>query len=310
MLNTLNFRHLYYFWVIAREGSIAQASDHLDLAPQTLSGQLASFETALGGALFERAHRRLQLTELGRTVFAHAEEMFSIADQLCQEVQGELTDRPLPLSVGVSASIHKLIAFHLIEPALGLAREVRLSCRTGDTEDLLRDLSRHHLDVLITDRVPSIDVQSPWFLHELGESGIGLFAAPALADRLTPGFPGSLDGQPFLAIHQQAPYWKALTRWFTERGIRPRVRAEVDDSALIKVFGRQGEGVFAAPMLVADEVCRQYEVVCLGTVETVTDRFFAISRSGRPLHAAVAAICHQRLGRPFDASKKTNQTAH
>ncbi|BES73621.1 transcriptional activator NhaR [Marinobacter nanhaiticus D15-8W] len=295
MLDTLNFRHLYYFWVIAHEGSLAQASERLDLAPQTLSGQLASLEQAVGGLLFRRESRRLFLTDLGRTVLGYADEMFSVADELCQVVQSAPEDRPLKLVVGVSASIHKLIAYHLIEPALTLDRDVQLTCRTARIEDLLRDLARQQLDVLLTDRVPLTDAGARWHLHELGQSGISLFAAPALAQRLTPGYPASLNGQPFLANALDAPYLHQLTRWFSEQGVRLKVRAEIDDSALIKVFGRQGQGVFAAPTLIADEVCRQYEVACLGHVEGVTDHLYAITRTRQSTHPAVEAICRQRI---------------
>lgn len=295
MLDTLNFRHLYYFWVIAREGSMARASDRLDLAPQTLSGQLASLEEAVGGLLFRREHRRLVMTDLGQTVYGYANDMFAIADELCQVVRSAPTDRPLHLKVGVSASIHKLIAFHLVEPGLTLGRDVQLTCRTGRVEDLLRELNRQELDVLLTDRVPSSDGESGWHLHELGQSSISLFAAPDLAHRLVGEFPGSLNGQPFLANALDAPYLHQLTRWFSEKGVRVRLKAEIDDSALIKVFGRQGLGVFAAPTAVADEVCRQYNVVCIGAVDDVADRFFAMTRSRRTTHPAVEAICRQSI---------------
>lgn len=297
MLDTLNFRHLYYFWIIAREGSLARASDRLDLAPQTLSGQLASLEDAVGGLLFRREHRRLVMTDLGQTVFGYADDMFAIADELCQVVRSAPADRPLRLTVGVSASIHKLIAFHLMEPALTLHREVQLTCRTGRVEDLLRELNRQDLDVVLTDRVPTSDTESRWHLHELGESSISLFAAPDLANQLIADFPASLNEQPFLTSALDAPYLHQLTRWFSEQGVRVRLKAEIDDSALIKVFGRQGLGVFAAPTVVAEEVCGQYDVICIGAVNEVSDRFFAMTRSRRTTHPAVEAICRQSITR-------------
>jgi LysR family transcriptional activator of nhaA len=214
---------------------------------------------------------------------------------LQQVIRSAPLDRPLRLSVGVSASIHKLIAFHLIEPALQLERDVQLSCRTGRVEDLLRDLNRQQLDVLLTDRVPASGSDRRWHLHELRHSSISLFAAPDLARQLAPGFPASLNGQPFLANALDAPYLHQLTRWFSEQGVRLRLKAEIDDSALIKVFGHQGLGVFAAPTLITEEVCRQYEVVCIGCVEEVTETLFAITRSRRSTHPAVEAICSQSM---------------
>ena len=153
-MDNLNFRHLYYFWVIAREGSIVRAAEHLDLTPQTLSGQLATFESALGGALFRRANRSLQLTDFGRTVLGYADEMFQTAQALSDVISQPPGERPLSLAIGIAASIHKLIAYHLTEPVLTLKREVRLNARTGDPDELLKRLAQRELDLVLTDRQP------------------------------------------------------------------------------------------------------------------------------------------------------------
>ncbi|MBV0932712.1 LysR family transcriptional regulator [Marinobacterium weihaiense] len=295
MLNTLNFRHLYHFWVVAREGSMAKASRILDLAPQTLSSQVATLESEIGGLLFRREGRGLKLTELGQSVQAHADTIFEAAEALQQELQTPADERPLRLSVGISASIHKLIAWRLIEPALQLERRLNLSCETGRTPNLLDDLKRHDLDVVLTDRPPVLQPDSRLHLHDLGSSPMSLFAAPALAQSLRDGFPASLDGQPFLANAVAAPYVSQLMQWFADQGVSVSVRAQVDDSALIKVFGHHGMGVFAAPAVIADEVCRQYQVEMLGRVESVRDTLYAITRGPQPRHAAVQAICQGAL---------------
>ena len=293
-MENLNFRHLFYFWTIAREGSIVRAAELLDLTPQTLSGQLATFESALGGALFRRANRSLQLTDFGRMVLGYADEMFQTAQALSDVLSQPPEERPLSLAIGIAASIHKLIAYHLAEPALRLKREVRLSCRSGDPDELLRRLAQRQLDLVLSDRQPESSEAGRFRTYRLASSSMSLFAAPELAAAIRPRFPASLDGKPFLANSLKAPYVTALMNWFVSQSIRVKVVAEVDDSALIKVFGRQGLGYFAAPSAISDEVCRQYQVEHIARIAEVRDTLYAVTRSGRSHNAAVAELIKER----------------
>ena len=293
-MENLNFRHLFYFWTIAREGSIVRAAELLDLTPQTLSGQLATFESALGGALFRRANRSLQLTDFGRMVLGYADEMFQTAQALSDVLSQPPEERPLSLAIGIAASIHKLIAYHLAEPALRLKREVRLSCRSGDPDELLRRLAQRQLDLVLSDRQPESSEAGRFRTYRLASSSMSLFAAPELAAAIRPRFPASLDGKPFLANSIKAPYVTALMNWFVSQSIRVKVVAEVDDSALIKVFGRQGLGYFAAPSAISDEVCRQYQVEHIARIAEVRDTLYAVTRCGRSHNAAVAELIRER----------------
>lgn len=308
MKDTLNLRHLHYFWVISREGSIARASEVLDLAPQTLSGQLASLEQAVGGRLFRRQGRGLVPTELGQMVAGYAREIFALTDELSELLKREPAARPLALAAGVSASIHKLIAFHLLQPALELDRRVSLDCRTGRTEALLFNLKKQELDVVLTDHIPGVEAHDEFTFHPLGGSTISLFAAPALAERLRPGFPASLHGESLLANSTDSPYFDELMKWMALVGVRMNLVARVDDSALIKVFGRQGLGVFTAPTIIADEVCRQYQVEHIGALEAVTEQLYAVTRSRSISHDGVRAICEGAPGfmAPPDTSEKAS----
>ena len=305
-MDNLNLRHLYYFWVIAREGSIVRAAEHLDLTPQTLSGQLATFETSVGGSLFRRANRSLQLTDFGHTVLGYADEMFQTAQALSDVISQPPENRPLSLSIGIAASIHKLIAYHLTEPVLTLDREVRLRCHTGDPYLLLKRLAQREIDIVLTDRQPASDEAERFRTYRLASSSMSLFAVPELAEGLRSNFPRSLDGQPFLATSLKAPYVTALMNWFASQNIRVKVVAEVDDSALIKVFGRQGLGYFAAPTVIQDEVCRQYQVEHIARISEVRDTLYAVTRSGRSHNAAVAELIKERseLGNKIE---KTDQ---
>lgn len=307
-MNPINFRHLYYFWVIAREGGIQHASEVLDLTPQTLSGQLATLENELGGPLFLRRNRTLKLTDFGNEVYRYADDMFRIAESLTEMVRRPPENRPLSLSVGLSASIHKLIGYHLLEPALALSREVRLHCQTGDTHNLLERLARKELELILTDRQPGPGQAGTFLAHRLASSSISLFASAPLAESLRQGFPASLDGAPFLATSVEAPYFTELMNWFAGNQVRVRVVAEVDDSALIKVFGREGVGYFAAPTAIAEEVCRQYKVETVARIDDVQDVLYAVTRAGRIHHPAVEAIVQPRPDLQ-NGSKKANDNA-
>ncbi|WP_295718863.1 LysR substrate-binding domain-containing protein [uncultured Halovibrio sp.] len=171
---------------------------------------------------------------------------------------------------------------------------ITLRCRTGTPEDLTSALARHELDVVITDRPPAGDEDFRWYLNPLSQSAISLFAEPALAQRLAPGFPDSLDGFPFLASALEAPYYQQLMQWFRDRGIRLNEAAEIDDSALIKVFGRAGLGVFAAPTVIREEVCRQYQVEEIASIEAVRDQIYALYGVEGMRHPGIQAICSGR----------------
>lgn len=297
-MEQLNLRHLYYFWVISREGSIARASEVLELAPQTLSGQLATFEASVGGRLFSRERRQLILTDLGRLVLGYADDIFVLTGELSETLRLTPSDRPLTLRAGISASIHKLIAYHLLQPAMAGERPVQLECQTGRTEDLVLSLKRKELDVILTDYMPKVQDDGNLTVHPLAGSSISLFAAPELAGQLRDNFPESLNDQPLLANAVDAPYFERLMKWFSLNGVRMNLVARIDDSALIKVFGSQGYGVFAAPTAIQEEVCRQYEVERIASIDEVMDELFAITRDRRISHEGVRAICRTQ---PVDA---------
>jgi len=289
-MERLNYHHLLYFWMVAREGTVARAAAKLRLAQPTLSGQIHALEGALNEKLFERAGRGLRLTEMGRMVFRYADEIFALGRELAESVRGQPTGRPLRLTVGVSDGMPKLVAYRLIEPALDLPQPVRLVVHEQSTERLLAALALHELDVVLTDRLapPSVSVQA--FNHLLGACGATLFAAPKLAAKYRRRFPKSLDGAPFLLPGETSTLRRALEQWFERQRIRPRIVGEFDDSTLIKVFGQAGAGVFAAPSIIESSVRKQYGVAVVGHLDKVRERFYAVSAERRLKHPGIIAI--------------------
>jgi LysR family transcriptional activator of nhaA len=289
-MERLNYHHLLYFWMVAREGTVARAAAKLRLAQPTLSGQIRALEGALNEKLFERAGRGLRLTEMGRLVFRYADEIFALGRELAESVRGQPTGRPLRLTLGVADGMPKLVAYRLIEPALSLKQPVRLVVHEQSTERLLAALVLRELDVVLTDRVAQPGVSVRVFNHLLGDCGATLFAAPRLAAKYRRRFPGALDGAPFLLPGATSTLRRGLEQWFEEQRIRPRIIGEFDDSTLIKVFGQAGAGVFAAPSIIESSVRKQYGVAVVGRLDSVRERFYAVSTERRLKHPGIIAI--------------------
>jgi LysR family transcriptional activator of nhaA len=286
----MNYKHLYYFWTVAKAGSIARASEQLHLTPQTISGQLSLFENVLGETLFDRSRRRFALTDAGRTVFGYAEEIFSLGKEMEEVLHHRPGGRPLQFRVGVSDAVPKALAYKLIEPALRATEHSRIVCREGKVAGLMAELAIHQLDIVIADSPmpPRIDVKA--FNHHLGECGLTFFATPALAEQYAGAFPQRLDGAPLLLPGDDVAVRPKLIRWFDQNRIRPRITGEFDDSALMAAFGQAGAGIFSAPNAIAEQIQEQYGVVKIGATDEITEGFYAISVERRLSHPAVIAI--------------------
>jgi LysR family transcriptional activator of nhaA len=289
-MERLNYHHLFYFWMVTREGTMARAAERLLLAPSTLSAQIRALEEALGEKLFEPAGRRLRLTAMGRIVFGYADEIFSLGRELVESVKGRPTGRPLRLVVGVADVVPKRISYHLLRPAIHLPEPVRLVVRGQSTARLVAALAAQELDVVLADRPAPSELRVRAFNHLLGECGVTLLAAPKLAAKCRKGFPRALDGAPFLAPGEASTLRGALEQWFDKQRVHPRVVGEFDDSTLIEVFAQGGGGVFAAPSAIEASIRRQYGVAIVGRLDDVRERFYAISVERRLKHPAIIAI--------------------
>lgn len=289
-MRRLNYHHLLYFWTVAREGSVVRASQRLHLSQPAVSGQLRALERDLGERLFERTGRRLVLTDVGRTVFHYAEEIFTLGRELGETLAGRPSGRPLRLVAGIVDVVPKLVAYRLLEPALGLETPVRIVTREDRADRLLAELARHELDVVISDGPVPSGAAVRAFGHVLGECGVTLAAAPRLATRLARGFPSRLDGAPFLMPAAGSPLRRALEAWFEKRGVSPRIAGEFEDSALAKAFAHAGAGALAIPSAIEKQVARQNGLKVVGRIPEIRERFYALTVQRRLEHPAVLAI--------------------
>lgn len=299
-MNWLNYHHLLYFWMVARQGGLAKAAENLRLSPSTVSTQIGRLEETLGHKLFERQGRKLVLTDAGSVVFRYAEEIFLLGRELIDSLRDQPAKRPLKVHIGIAEVIPKLLAKKFLMPVLKLSDDVQLICHEGRSDRLLAELSIHNLDVVLTDTPVGSSAKVRAYSHLLGESGIMLFAADTLARKYRRNFPASLQNAPFLLPAPGTALRGLLTNWFDAHEIRPRIVGEFEDSALLKVFGQQGLGVFAAPVAIRNEVKKQYRVREIGLLEGQTEQFYAISVEKKLRHPAVVAIAEAAKNRLFE----------
>lgn len=287
----INYNHLYYFWIVAREGSVRRASEELMVSQPTISVQIKELEASTGHRLFERAGRGLRLTDAGRVAFNYANEIFSLGQEMANALEHQPAGRPLKLTVGILDAIPKPVVRQLLTPALDLPQPVRLVCREDKADRLLADLAARRTDVVLSDAPIATAVGVEGFNHLLGETGISFYAAKPLATRLKRGFPKSLSGAPMLLPTDHTQLRRSIDRWLDARRIHPVVAAEFDDSALLFWFGQSGAGVFPAPQFMEKQLRRDLDVREIGRASDVRERYYAISIEAKLQHPAVIAVC-------------------
>ena len=286
----LNYHHLLYFWLAAREGGVGRASDELRLAPSTVSAQIRALEHALDEKLFKRVGRRLELTDMGRTVYRYADEIFGLGREMIDALENRPSRRPLRLVVGIDDVVPKETAYRLIEPALRMEHAVRIVCREGTLDRLAADLAVHEIDVVLSDAAltPSLNVRA--YSHHLGESDITWMSMPRIAAALRRGFPKSLDGVPVLLPTSDTAIRRAIDQWLARLDIHALIVGEFEDYGLLREFAHAGHGLIPVPGLQVDYFTELYGLKPVGIAAGVSVQFYALSIERKIKHPAVAAI--------------------
>jgi LysR family transcriptional activator of nhaA len=286
----LNYQHLLYFWLVAREGGLKPAAARLRLTHSTVSTQVQALQAALGERLFVRQGRRLVLTDTGQMVYRYAEEIFGLGRELMDAVKDRPTGRPIRLQVGVVDVLPKRVVHRLLAPARAVPQGCHLVCREGKGDRLLAELSTHALDLVLADAAPPPGAPVRAFSHLLGECGVTFFATPRLARSVRGSLLTMLAALPVILPTENTSLRRTVEQWLHRHGVRPRLVGEFEDAALLEVFGADGAGAFPAPSLVARDIVRHHRVVALGRTAEVKQRFYALSMARRLEHPAVLAI--------------------
>lgn len=285
----LNYRHLYYFWVVAKEGGMARGAHRLDMAVQTVSAQVRALEQELGHALFKPAGRGMVLTEAGRAAMAHADQIFQLGAQLHDAVRDAATGQGMRLAVGMSDGLPKLVAHQLLQPALQDPR-VRLLCHEDEFERLLADLALHRLDAVLSDRPAPSNPHLRLYSHALGKGSLEWFAPTAIATHHAKDFPRCLGEVPVLLPTSHSAVRIGIDQWFERHGIRPNIVGEFEDSALLAAFGRAGMGAFPASHWSREELLGDARLRLLGESPELVEHFYLISVERRIQHPLVQRL--------------------
>lgn len=287
----MNLKHLRYFWVTARAGSVAAASQQLHLTPQTVSAQIKLLENDLGTALFQPAGRGLELTEAGRVALSYADDIFALGHDMLLSLRAAGTEKPpaAAFRVGISNALPKSLSHRLLLSLRQLTHPVRLICREGSIEGLLGELALHRIEMVLADRPMPPGLAVRGHSRKLGDSAVAFFAAPSLINPQRK-FPECLDGSPLLLPGQNAVVRSEIDRWLGDSRLSPRVVGEFDDSALMKVFAQAGAGFFPASAIISDEICARYGVVEVGRLDSVRETVWLISTERRIQHPEVRAV--------------------
>lgn len=296
----LNYHHLFYFWLTVKTGTVSAAAESLHLARPTVAAQIKDLEKSVGRKLFEKQGRGLVLTEFGTQVHQYAEEIFAIGHELREFIKTGRQGKRTRFVVGLPDVVPKLIAFELLTPALHMQDRPRTICYEGKLPQLLADLALHKLDLVISDSPAPPTAEFKVYSHKLGECGMSMLATPNLVRQFKKGFPHSLNDAPLLMPTDHTAVRRSLDIWMHENDIFPDIVAEFEDSALLKVFGQAGEGLFPIPTAIEALIKKQFGVQLVGRIPEVLDKFYAISAEKRVHHEATLLVVKQARNRLFD----------
>lgn len=288
-----SYRHLYYFWVVAKEGGLTRAAERLDLSVQTVSTQVRELEQALGAALLKPAGRGVALTDAGHAALRTAEQIFQLGEQLPGLVHEAIGTPVVRLAVGISDGLSKLAVQQLLAPLIDTP-QLRLLCHEGEFDELLAELALHKLDVVLADQPAPANPNLRLFSHSLGSSPLAWYASPAWAAAAARNFPASLAEVPLLLPTAHAAVRPRLDDWLARHGLRARIAGEFEDSALLATFGAAGMGVFPAAVVMDAVLTQQYGVARVGDCDGVAEAFFAVGTDKRVAHPLLRRLLPAR----------------
>lgn len=281
-----SYRHLYYFWVVAKEGGITRAAARLGMAVQTVSAQVRELERSLGHTLLKPAGRGLVLTEAGAAAMRQADQIFQLGEQLPDAIKDAVSSPGLRFAVGISDGLPKLVVRRLLQPILK-EPNLRLLCHVDEFEDLLGDLALHRLDAVLADRAAPPNPNVKVYSHPLGSSAIAWYASARLHAAASKAFPKSLERVPVILPTTHVAVRSRIDQWLERLAIKPHVVGEFEDSALLKTFGAGGMGVFPAVEMVHDELLARDKVKRVALCDGVEEHFHLIVAEKKVLHPAI-----------------------
>ena len=295
MSQSFNYRHLFYFWVVAKEGGIARAAERLDMAMQTISAQVRELEKSLGVSLLRTEGRNLVLTDAGVAALHEADHIFALGELLPVRVREAATGQTLRLNLGISDGIAKLAVHRLLTPVLD-EPHLRLLCHEGEFQPLLGELALHKLDAVLADRAAPPNPALRTTSQLLGTSAIAWYAPPLWAEAAANNFPHSLAVVPVLLPTDHAAMRARIDHWLERERIRPHIAGEFEDSALLSTFAATGMGVMPAPVSLGEHLAQTHGLVQVGTAPDVQEQFHLIYSARKVVHPLLTRLLEAGQG--------------
>ena len=296
VMSHLNYNHLYYFWMVCKQGSVTKAADALFLTPQTVTGQIKALEERLDGKLTKRNGRNIEPTELGQLVYKYADRMFGLSYEMLDIVNYSQRANVL-LDVGVADALSKRLVSKILLKAVPDDNSIHLRCFESTHELLLERLSQHKLDMILSD-CPVDSAQSPGlFSKKLGESRMSFFCSHPVDPQ---SFPAILEQKKLLVPGSRTSMGRKLMQWFDQQGVQPNILGEFDDAALMKAFGRYHDAIFVAPSLYLKQASEDRPLYPVGRVTDLKEEYYVIFAERMIQHPSVKSLCEADFSALFD----------
>lgn len=281
----LNYHHLRYFREVAREGHLGRAAERLNVAQSALSVQIKELEDRLGYALFDRVARSLSLTEAGRIALDHADRIFSTGDELLATLQQNSTLAP-PLRIGALSTLSRNFQLQFLKPLL-VSDTCTFLLKSGNTKTLLDDLESLALDVVLTTQIPDSAWGTAFAAQRIAEQSVSIHGKPERLQHAS--LAALLESEP-LILPTETVIRTGFENLIAKLRLQPRVIANVDDMAMVRLLAREGIGLAIAPtVVVADEIASG--VLATAPFDLgITEPFFAVTLPRKFPHPALNGL--------------------
>ena len=296
-MSHLNYNHLYYFWMVCKQGSVTKAADALFLTPQTVTGQIKALEDRLAGKLTKRNGRSIEPTELGQLVFKYADRMFGLSYEMLDIVNYSQRSNVL-FDVGVADALSKRLVSKILMSTVPEDNRIHLRCFESTHELLLEQLSQHKLDMILSD-CPVDSSQSPGlFSKKLGESHMGFFSSGAVE---CGQYPAVFNQRKLLLPGGRTAMGRKVRQWFDRQGMQPNILGEFDDAALMKAFALyHPDVIFMAPLLLRSEMEQEGSLHLLSRLDEIKEEYYVIFAERMIQHPAVKNVCDTDFSHFFE----------
>lgn len=277
-MTRLNFNHLRYFHAVAHDGNLSRTAERLNVSQSALSVQIRKLEEQIGHPLFERRGRQLRLTEAGRIALDHADAIFAAGDDLLATL-AEAGRARQALRVGALATLSRNFQLRFLRPLMG-QDDVELILRSGSTGDLLQGLSARTLDIALVNRPPPRDAAAPYVAQRLAEQRVSLVGTPARVGT-GGGLRRLLENQPVVLPTTESAVRTGFDALADRMGLRPRIAAEVDDMAMMRLLAREDAGLAVLPPIVVQDELASGRLVEADRLPSISESFWAVTVTRR-----------------------------